>query len=745
MLSFNFDYHYQVYLDKVYQLTSSLTIKSAKTALEVNEAYLVKKGVSVDSNDMTKWPYYCHISGEYSPYDEPIYITSIDTLEKIVFNQDNLKFHKNTAIAYQYNSDKYLSLIKKYPDKEDLIKGVILPCDKTYAINAPDGTILTHDPRMVEVNEYSLMYELQEWVNSVWDAWYQKQYNIDNRFYHVTFMGILYSKLPEAIMTIRLGKCKTNEAHSYHYRRYLASHGFLDFYLDQLTVKQAILFYLNILWVEKNVGQQETARWLVDKIFTLRNIPAGVYQYLPQMPKLDESLAPIVSFEKIPLNNLEFTNKGIDTRTLEDIYKLEENEAVLNPSIKEKSLPIAQEQLERSKASKLMTKVVTARYTDYQDSEKVLLSTIQLSDLIHMVKEGLYRTYATVTHPLNGAEYTLNGQDALMLMYAIVLKLAGSKVNDMPEFTATWVYNKNKSTIEELDGATPKSNYIATSWKERVIRTHERYIPVYSTIDFYQNTYRHFKDLNDMIRLVAHERHPRLRAYKAMMLYRIYHVEPVSLDTKDYKSVSEFLSYLNFDFTGLNEPLLYGLLADIWETVTGAHWVKKSNPRYILQAMVQLITKLSSYSVQYLGDMNLSRLTYMNNVQIRCDEGTTHILDYSKLYPKLFVEVLSQKLKVTEEHQSKRREVYQISTYNDKRILRGNVGIDVRHKVKTVIKDGGITRSRVGLRIKQDKNLVLPEGYPNIPGIETLLNLTGQERAKIKWDATIDTLKPVKG
>lgn len=94
----DFDYHYKVYLDKVIGLAATLVIKSSREAEDMNFALSAKlrNPNVVNLSDKRTWPYYLNLSGEYHPTDRTIEVISMDTTEKILFNKENLRIHRNT-------------------------------------------------------------------------------------------------------------------------------------------------------------------------------------------------------------------------------------------------------------------------------------------------------------------------------------------------------------------------------------------------------------------------------------------------------------------------------------------------------------------------------------------------------------------------------------------------------------------------------------------------------------------------
>ena len=116
----------QNYIDDNRKLAKTIVIKSSITAeLINNDIRLKNNSYIIDELDMSSWKYYMNISGLYHPLDEPMVITSLDTLEEITFNKENLAIHTATAKAYQFDSRYYYSLVNKYPNQVQLILGIL--------------------------------------------------------------------------------------------------------------------------------------------------------------------------------------------------------------------------------------------------------------------------------------------------------------------------------------------------------------------------------------------------------------------------------------------------------------------------------------------------------------------------------------------------------------------------------------------------------------------------------------------
>jgi hypothetical protein len=270
----NTNNRYTLYLNKCIELISTIVIKFDDVADAMNNLVITKLGLdSIDYSDKSTWKYYQNIAGIYHLTDTKMKIKSLDIDQEIDFTIENLKTNKNTKLAYTYDSRYYRELVSLYPDQELLIKGILYPVDINVAINSKDGTILNYPKDLIEDNEYSLINKLQKWIYNYLFRWVNKQFCLSDELYVATYIGQFYLHLVQALIAFRLENCKTNEAHSYHIQQYLASHGFLDSYLSVLTKEQALFFYRNIRYIERNAGKKDTFDWVTDKTMTLRNLP----------------------------------------------------------------------------------------------------------------------------------------------------------------------------------------------------------------------------------------------------------------------------------------------------------------------------------------------------------------------------------------------------------------------------------------------------------------------------------------
>ena len=736
-----YDYHYKVYIDKCLALVSTMIIKSTKDARDMSNELFYRTLHRYDENDPSSWIYYKHISGEYHVTDEPIYVISVDTTERIIFNKENLKIHKNTRKEYSYGTHKYEELVARYPNKELLIKGILNPVDIETAINAEDGTILSYDKRFVEINEYTLIERLQDRIYGMIERWYQKQYNIDNTYYNITFMGVLYQKLLEAVMEIRMENCLTNEAHSYHYRRFLASHGFLDFYLEHLTIKQAIILYKNIRWVERYIGQRHTQRWLIKHIMTLRSLPIAEYNVIQVYNDIVKDVESIAKFEKVSLNGLENIDNVTDTLTLKQMMDKEDPLAPFNLREREFEEKDAKNLLGSSLSSELKTKILESKAIDFTDSETHILPNMLLDFWIEMAHKKTYKAYITIIHPLNGETIPLNSKNALLLYTYAVYKLNGITDPCIPDYTIGLVPNKKRPTIDELKSVIPDTTLVSNKWLTELIETFSPIHPIINTIDFYEQVHEQFTQLNYLLDKAKTDEHLDATTYKIATVYQMYHTENVSFRTDSLKTFPQFISQLSFDEKGMLKQDWLKIATDIWKKITGLDNINIKSLNNTHRAMVGLMTKLSSYSVHYIREINETPLIATNFRSLRIDGGnnkkTKHVTDSA--FSNYATEII-------DDDTVGKQDIYEISNDNGIHSDDGGIRIFVEFNIDPSVKtlDDHLTRAnrintdslvRVGLYNwavgDAIEGLENPLSLPALPGMQSWINMPNEMKRKI--------------
>lgn len=433
--------YYQLYIDSIKKLAETIVIKSEATANLINKKF-TDYGMDhyVDPYAQNTWKYYLNISGQYHPADKQMHVVSTDTLETILFSKQNLLIHKATSRAYQYGTRQYTELVNKYPDQEMLILGILYPVDINYAINAPDYTILSYPPGLVEENEYTLISKLQKWINGFMIRWYNKQYTVTDSLYITTTLGNMYANLIPVIENIRLAACKTNEAHSYHVKQYLASHGLLDVYIKNMTLKQTLFVYRNIAYIERNSGQKNIFEWLTEHLLTERRLPLSEYNMKHDTSDIVTNLQPTLFFEKKNINGV-LTTGDSDSISLERLLTKQDILARQNEKFKVDDMQSIQDLMESSLTNHLSTKSLESTLTDYSKSHTVSLEEVLLNHWLSLSATGRYNASIGITNPKTGEKINMSAKDAYTFFVYTYARSVGITPDLIPAMLAKRVQN----------------------------------------------------------------------------------------------------------------------------------------------------------------------------------------------------------------------------------------------------------------------------------------------------------------
>ncbi|WP_144106751.1 hypothetical protein [Paraburkholderia sp. BCC1886] len=603
-----------------------MAIKSQESVDGLNQYVTDYYGASyVDETDPTTWKYYMNISGQYHFTDTMMTVTSLDTMEVIDFTVANLTIHTATAAAYVYGTREYLALVAMYPAQVSLILGIIYPVDITTAIDADDGTILGYPSTYVDENEYSLIAKLQNWVTGFKQRWINPQYAISDALYPTIQLANMYLGLFMAIMTFRLEACGTAEAHSYHVQQYLASHLGLDEYIPQLTLSQSMWLYRNINYLERNCGRQETFQTLIAQILTPRNVPLAAYLMkhdLSLMPTT--SLVPTITFEATPLN-LGYNLVPDTTWTLDTMLTNEAGEATDNATIQTLVESDIQFAMQNSKSNSLQTKVLSSQMIDESDSTPYKLEDILLHHWLWFSSQGLYTAYIVVDNPVTGdAIVPMNAKDGYVFMWYCYCQSFGIDLTDepVPLVTAKRVQRIPTPSVSDLMSVVDTS-LVTQDMAEDVLSWTPAIVPMISVTSFYAAASQIWTAANNQRGYVALQEHYVRRGMVYGMVERIYADCGIQMGDSAGQTYAEWFDSRNIDVSTFGAADYESLYKSFIEAATGLTLDSATTLANIQAAMLGIMEKLSSYSVQYLSSINTSTIEDIDWPMVRVGDVDT--------------------------------------------------------------------------------------------------------------------------
>lgn len=637
--------YYQIYIDSVTALASSMVIKSTDTANLINTGLRIAYGDAiVDLNDPTTWKYYLNMVGEYHPTDTPMQVVSVDTLQTIDFTRENLQFHRGTARAYAYGSTYYKELVNRYPNQEQLIIGILYPAaDIQTAIDAADGTILSYPPQFVEEWEYSLIPNVQQWIYSYLARWYNQQYTITDEFYTMTVLAIMYQNLIPAIITARLSMTKTNEAHSYHVRQYLASNGMLDVYITYLTRKQALFLYRNMAYIYRNSGKTATFNWLMQHIMTERGLPLAKFEMRHDLSNQPTNLKPDLSFEKIPMNT-SYNYDQINEYTLGQIFDKEDPLARDNAKYRDDEQAHAQRIMQYSKSNRLNTKLMESTIIDYTGSEHYTLADILLYHWIWLSYTNQYRAYVQVTSPATNETLSLTAKEAFAFYVYASCNIIGITLDKVPAVIAKRVIRTPRPSVDDLMTAADVT-VVPRSFAENMLGILPVPQTMISTDSFYQYCVSLHRAALSQYYTVCQETAMDAFGQKWGIINRCW--ADVGVQSGDHAGqfYADWFSQRNIVIADYTKADLATIANDLLAAATGVDSAAAITLKDIQAAMVRLMGDLSSYSVQYVAHINDGPVVDANTGVIRYDDWNTAVygrINYpiptrvTKVSPQLF-------------------------------------------------------------------------------------------------------------
>jgi len=615
---------YRLYIDSTLELAETVVIKSDYEANSINDWVVLNYGESaVNYSDPTTWKYYMNICGEYHPTDEIIYITSLDTIGSIAFTKTNLDLHPATKSAYRYNSRYYRELLLEHPDKEQLIFGILYPANLTQAIESKNGKILSYPKYLIEDNEISLEEKIQKWIYDWLFRWYNVQFNNNHDYYYMATKAVLHLTLVGAILGLRLRACRTDEVHSFHVREYLSSHNGLDKYLDYMTRKQALFFYRNIAYIERNSGKQDTFKWLVEKVLTDRSIPLSQFTMRHDVRKLPNEYYPEIVFRKSAVNEVySQQDSQDDTYDLTTILEKEIPLASYNKKFIDEHKESIKTKFIDSPSNVVQTKMLESSMLDYTDATPYTLQDIGFNHWVYFAHIGLYTAYVRIPHPRTGAELVLNAKDAVIYYMYLLMKSVDFVPTNIPKFGAMRVVRQPYATVANLMSVVDASRIPATKATE-LINTLPAVGLMVSINAFNSKANELYQAAQKQILIVASEERHYNRGLVHNMANALYQDALVDYTGGTDINYEKWVYDHALPGAELSQEECNDLYKVVYESATGISLKSVAELAALQKAMIGIMTQLSSYSIQFLTKINSASVRPLNWAMIRPDDLIT--------------------------------------------------------------------------------------------------------------------------
>lgn len=590
------------YLDDNIKFAKTVNVKLDEAARLMNEGLVMEYGRDiVDTSNPRSWKYYMNLAGQYHPTDTMMTVTSIDTLETIDFTVENLRIHTSTKKAYAYGTRHYNSLVYHYPLQEGLINSILNPVDIDKAIAAESGTILSYPPELIEKNETTLVAELEDYIKRCIARWFNAQFIMSDNLFTATFITQLHMLIYLEMLNLRLKRCKTAEVHSFHLRSYFASHQKLDKYLPYLTLKQSLWLYRNILYIERNAGREKQFHKLIDKLLTDRGIPVGEYS-VRHLDNFQDNLRPEPAARRKMIN----VKQNVLTYDLYTLDHLFDKEIPLAPGNDEYFRSMRAEdrfRVETANTSVTQTKALESSMVDYANAVPKSFEEIALNQWLYMSKHGLYSAVINFKDVKTGEYRVLSSHDAFIYFFYLSGMADGIDFDILPDYLNMQYRIVPKPTVEDLLRVIPHKEHDLRAIAEAIVIRQPQINEVVSVSAFnelctklYDEAYWHWF-------LIANTHDLYERGLVANMVKSLY-ADVRDKFTSPHANMREFLAANNlppYDYT--REEAL-ALAHSVFEAATGIKLNDQRSLSNIQKAMIELLQHLSSYSIQFIREIN---------------------------------------------------------------------------------------------------------------------------------------------
>ena len=443
MLSGSFELYYRETL----ALNRSLVIKVNEQNILIN-TYLTALGYTISADERT-WKYNLNLAGQYHFIDEKMYIYSSDTQEEILFDRTVLLDHPRTKVKYAIGELEYNKLVAKHPNQELLIRGIIDGLDLDTVVSADTFTILSYNADYVAENEISLISKLQDWIDTFVHRWWNPDCGVSDPLYAGTFLGIMFHRIQEVIMNLRLEACHTQEVSQFHLWAYLGSYYGIDAYKDTLTITQALWLYRNITSIKNQMGTEGKIKELIEVIIQ----PAGLDISKIDFIQLDNTLL-VNSNRTSAYSASEYESKEVNLASgslmtpeilyAETSYCAAYNELEIDTDI-DNIIKVG----DSSSSNFLPTKILMANENASLYSQSVVSVARKVNHWAYMAFNGYYNADFSIAIPGIGS-FVFDALDAFKLLIYAGNRFIGNDIQNVPKITVNGVIPLVLPTRDEI-------------------------------------------------------------------------------------------------------------------------------------------------------------------------------------------------------------------------------------------------------------------------------------------------------
>lgn len=557
------------------------------------------QGIYVDPGLPQTWKYYMNLNGDYHQMDSLMTITSQDTFEEIPFTKESLDEHLITKRSYKEYGRFYKALVEKYPSQELLIKGILNPIPYGDSIDIEDHKILGYNTSLVEIQEQFLIPELQEYIDGVYDRYFNFDYTRMEPLYNTYFDAIIYANLPAQILLSRKRRRYTDLAHSYHIRMYLLSFSKkIGDEFNYLSRAQRLWLYRNIRYLNLNIGTNETLEDVVRNVMNARGFPVVATELEFDYGDMLANLHPGIKTYGVSLADLK--GESLNVGGIDDVLGRQLIKAPLNLEYRAYDKERFEHKYLRSKFDKLTTKVLESNIIDKTDAEPFTFKSVILNYWPFLAASGYYNSKISVTVPSLGTVHQLDMLEAFVLYVYCVTAHDNVFLDRIPCIYIQRVLRLIPPRTSEIEALRmPYTPRYFLEYISKEIPTVQRMI---SVVAFNEKAIEIHRIQNDLREMRHFQGDYKIEGNLNQMIDRYFH----SFEMNPYNngSYSTWFEEREIEISTWTREDLIEVAGVLFEKCTGTSMSRGSALKDLHSAMVRVLDELTSYSVHMLTTVN---------------------------------------------------------------------------------------------------------------------------------------------
>jgi hypothetical protein len=360
---------------------------------------------------------------------------------------------------------------------------------------------------------------------------------------------------------------------------------------------------------------------LIEHLLTERGIPLGEYEIKQQDSY--SNYIPNTTAVSNPLNG-QYNQLFDNTLEVDQLFGKESGQAPGNELYLKYSQETQMARFSYGDASTVQTKVLHSSMVDLSNATPDTFEEIAIRQWCQMANNGLYEAYVTFRDPISSEVYSLHALDAFFYMQYLAMRRDGFELFEIPEYLNMRQRRRPKPTVDDLlsvvDYKARDLRYIA----EAIVAGQPSVIQCLSVDAFsqlvlklYEESYRHWFIISSMEDYYE-------RALVENMVHQLYEDERTEFNL-GVAHVGEWLHAMNlpaYDYDRTEADLL---IKAIFEAGAGIKLDGTKQLRNIQKALIDLMTELSSYSIQFVREINDTDVIIINWPAVRLGNQRLHM------------------------------------------------------------------------------------------------------------------------